>query len=63
VPGLTTGEIGLWGTVDGLSTLNGLSTPPGLLADVSTPPSPGDFLLMEDGSFLLLENGSKILLE
>jgi hypothetical protein len=65
--GLYTGATGLWGGFSGLlfgST--GLSTPPGLLADVSgtSPPIISNGILLENGTdFLMLEDGTSYILQ
>ena len=66
--GLYTGATGLWGGFTGLLFGSAaLSTPPGLLADVSASPGPPgnngilqessttDFLMQEDGTSYLLQ--------
>lgn len=66
--GLTTGATGLLGSQQQLSLGTGLSTPPGLLADVSgeTPGPPGANGILQEGSltsFIMAEDGSYILQE
>lgn len=68
MPGLYTGATGLWGGFAGLLFgSSALSTPPGLLADVSVSPGPPvsngilqensttDFLMQEDNTSYILQ--------
>ncbi len=65
--GLYTGATGLWGGFAGLLFgNNALSTPPGLLADVSssTPPAISNGILLENGTdFLMMEDGTSYILQ
>ena len=54
MPGLTTGAVGLWGTVNGLSSKPGLSTPPGLLVEVTIQPGPPWIVLDAAGTAYLI---------
>lgn len=65
MPGLYTGATGLWGGFAGLLYgSSALSTPPGLLADVSggAPPGPsGNGLVWGAGNYLIWGSGNYLI--
>ena len=65
MPGLYTGATGLWGGEAGLKFSQSLSTPPGLLADVSSGPPGSNGILQENSTtdFLMLEDNTSYILQ